>query len=327
VTARSYRAPAIWMSWHHSRRSQGLAHLLSLEMIALQLEAWTPLRHAFSFVWTCWQLLRRRPATIFIQHSFLLTLTIALYSSMRRGGPLIIVDIHTKALRRGLPGAAGKIFLRLRQWSFRRVRLVIVANSEMLPMAMQLGAPVLVMPDPLPRPTWPAVSAGPRTNYFVLVASYATDEPWEEFLAVAGEIDTTFYCTGKPTARVLRGNTLPPNVRLTGWLSEDAYWQLLSGATGVMSLTREEGCVQCGAAEALSVGRPVVLTGTEAQRAEFRDAAAYVNLDLGNLHPIINLIRRNIREFERAAVAFSGRREREVNDSLRKMQGILGEAV
>src|SRR5688572_29478182 len=100
--AGSSRSPgtAIWLSWHTSSRSRMLAEALGLPFVAWQVEAPALLRHPLSAGWTLLQLTSRRPRTVFIQHSFLLTLLLGVYRKVVPWPVDLVADCHTKALRR-----------------------------------------------------------------------------------------------------------------------------------------------------------------------------------------------------------------------------------
>jgi glycosyltransferase involved in cell wall biosynthesis len=66
---------------------------------------------------------------------------------------------------------------------------------------------------------------------------------------------------------VLRADA-PPNVCFTGFLNEADYQSLLASCDVLMALTRQPYTLLCGAYEAMSLGRPLVLSRHE-------DLAAY----------------------------------------------------
>ncbi len=276
---------AVWLSWNDSRRSRSLSAVLCVPLVCRDLMCFAFKRHAVSACWTVWQLWRLRPRVIFLQHSFLLTVIVALYASFYVGTRLI-VDVHTKAMNRDLPGLRGLVFRSVRAWSMRRVELLLVANAELARLARSWGVEVMVVPDPLPSPVLgdDGESVAESEPYAVLVCSFARDEPWHEFVAAAQRFSgLRFRCTGRPPAWVREAGPLPENIELTGWLPDTAYWRLLRRACVVLVLTQDEACVTCGAAEAIAVRRPLILTRTTAQIEEFGEAATYVSKDMSDL--------------------------------------------
>jgi len=72
---------------------------------------------------------------------------------------------------------------------------------------------------------------------------------------------------------------LPPQVRLTGYLSESDYVALLAHADVLVDLTLRDDCLLCGAYEAVALGKPLVTSDTQALRDYFRRGAVYTKPD------------------------------------------------
>ena len=121
----------------------------------------------------------------------------------------------------------------------------------------------MVLWDPLPRPT--AVSPQSLRGRFriAVISTYAPDEPFDAVLQAARAVsnDVQFFVTGNP-ARLTEAvrASVPPNVTLTGFLSEPDFWSMLASCDAVMDLTTMDACLVCGAYEAIAVGRPLVLS-------------------------------------------------------------------
>ena len=276
----------LWISWHHSRRSETLSHALGVPLVAFQLEGPAVLRHGLSALWTFFQIARWRPRLIFTQHSFLLTLILALYSRAWPWPVKLIVDSHTKALKRDLRGMPGSLLRALRAFSFAQAEALVVANPRLQGFAQNLCPRVVVLPDPLPDPTSFLPGVPPRVHarpYIVFPASGDVDEPWEQFLVAAARVEgVDFVVTGLARDTAHAADACG-HVRFVGWLPEDEYWPLLHEATAVLALTRLEDCSQCAAVEALACGVPVIATSTPALISELGDAALYVGVDLEGL--------------------------------------------
>jgi glycosyltransferase involved in cell wall biosynthesis len=70
--------------------------------------------------------------------------------------------------------------------------------------------------------------------------------------------------------------SVPRNVRLMGFLSEENYWGLLQACHFVMDLTILKDCLVCGAYEGIAVGKPLILSDTEATKNLFTKGCVYV---------------------------------------------------
>ena len=64
---------------------------------------------------------------------------------------------------------------------------------------------------------------------------------------------------------------------LAGFLDDDAYLRLLARSDAVVVLTDREDTLLSGAWEAIALGRPLVVSGTQALRTTFGDAVGYVD--------------------------------------------------
>jgi glycosyltransferase involved in cell wall biosynthesis len=296
--------PIIWMSWNDSRRGQTLCAMLGARRLVMQVDAPSVVRHAVSAAWTIWQIVRWRPQAMILQHSFLLTLIVAAYSRVSRRPVRIIVDAHTKALKRELHGWLNTVFVLLRDWSFSKVCAVIVSNGNLVTLAARLASSVYVVRDPLPS------SLGQSCEqtvppYFAYIGSFAVDEPWEEFCKAATALPQhRFVCTGHPPVHVSRAD-LPDNVSMVGFVSETEYWSLIRGATAVIALTTEDNCLQSAAAEAIATGVPMIITLTPCQQAHYGDSAVYVQRDVADLREAVRNVeeRRNQLQTKIAALA------------------------
>ena len=72
---------------------------------------------------------------------------------------------------------------------------------------------------------------------------------------------------------------LPSNVELSGFLSTEGYVSLVSSADAVVVLTTREDTLLSGAWEALALGRPLIVSDTNALKQTFGDGVTYVAPD------------------------------------------------
>jgi glycosyltransferase involved in cell wall biosynthesis len=133
-------------------------------------------------------------------------------------------------------------------------------------------------------------------NLVVIISSFMSDEPIGAIVSAAGMLpELQFAFTGD--SKRLGWNTceLPPNVRLTGYLAERAFWKLLSQAALVCDLTLKPDCLVCGAYEALALGKPMVLSDNQATREIFGTAAILAG---GEAEDIVRAVRTAIEQRE-----------------------------
>ena len=109
------------------------------------------------------------------------------------------------------------------------------------------------------------------------ICSFARDEPYETVFECARHLPEgiTIFVTGNYRGKV-RPASVPGNVRLMGFLSGEDYWGLLQACHLVMDLTTLEDCLVCGAYEGIAVGKPLILSDTDATKALFTAGCVYV---------------------------------------------------
>jgi hypothetical protein len=307
-----------WMPY--SQRTATLAGRLGYEVHLFGRRGFRrPWTAALAYPWlavrTAALLLRRRPkALIVVAPPFVaavVTLPVA-----RLIGARMAVDIHT-----------GALLDRRWRWSVPILAFVtarsltgIVTLPSLRDLLAARGAKALVIPDPLPRP---GAEPRPPGDEVVLVCGWGDDEPIRAAMDAARGEPWRLAVTGRPRAG--RSADAPPNVRLTGFLSDPEYAQLLAGAAAVVVLTTREDTLLSGAWEALSYRRPLVTSDTAALRTTFGPSVTYVTPDAGSIREGIRSVLASPaapQEAERLAAHFQ-----EANDAaLVELRGLLESA-
>jgi glycosyltransferase involved in cell wall biosynthesis len=251
------------------------------EELGLPLSVFSDNRRGFIRYWkltfeTLGFLRRVRPRVVLVQNpSLVLTLLTYLLRPFL-GRFRLIVDAHNEAVdpyvhsRWGLPWVARQML--------RRSDLTIVSNVQLKRRVAEAGGNALVLPDRLPVPpiscSLPPTKEG--TLRVMVVASYAPDEPIAEILQAASDLGGAFSFSVTGNDRKLDGplrSRLPSNVRLTGFLEEGDYWELMGNSHVVLDLTSMPDCLVCGAYEALAMGRPMILSENAPTKALFGEIA------------------------------------------------------
>jgi glycosyltransferase involved in cell wall biosynthesis len=116
----------------------------------------------------------------------------------------------------------------------------------------------------------------------VFICSYGMDECFLEFIKAAAYFpEYTFGITGSYHRAVASGHIMPEaipiNLRLTGFLNENEYISLLGSASVIVVITTQENTLNCGAYEAVALGKPMILGDTDAIRSYFNKGSVYVN--------------------------------------------------
>jgi glycosyltransferase involved in cell wall biosynthesis len=168
----------------------------------------------------------------------------------------------------------------------RRADLTIVTNEPLRQIVEGHGGRAFVLPDRIPALNHAALEPAveKREGQVVFICSFAEDEPYEEVIKAGAILEEgmLLHITGSPH-RLREGvlRNLPANVRLTGFLPENDYLDLLRRADVLMDLTTREDCLVCGAYEAVALGKPLVLSDTRALRNHFREERCLCGMIVG----------------------------------------------
>ncbi len=283
-------ASSLALTWADHRRTQELCAGLGLELVVLK-DRGRGLRRYADLVWRTRALLAARHADVLLVTNPSLILAALCVLLRRVHAYLLIVDAHNEAVTPYI-NRQGWI-RRLSRWVIRHSDLTIVTNSQLGTLVAGYGGRPFVLPDRIPTP--PGEAAAPAlsgTFNAVLIATYAPDEPIAEVLEAVRGLDIQLHVTGNPrklAARIREG--APPNVHFTGFLEEAAYWGLLRAADAVVDLTLMDDCLVCGAYEALSLGKPMVLSNNAASVDLFADAAVFTDNTAGDIRRALDAVR------------------------------------
>jgi len=313
----------VWLTWHYSARSRNLASFLELNLNEKFIVGNVLTRHMLSSFWTILILLKKRPAIIFIQLSFLLLLISALYKVFRFGNVVLIADCHTKALRRKAKGVFNIIFWPIKKLSFKFVNLSIISNEEMIPDIISLHPNFVILPDKIP-----GIKFEQRENevkYCVYVSSFAVDEPFEEIIKVAEYLNPKIrlYWTGKIPKNKIDDITTPDNLVFTDYLSFKDYYNLLGNSSCVIALTTEKGCLQSGAYEALSLEIPLVISDTSALKNYFQNSAVYTSHDPEDVYKSILIAIEMNNELKDNCKKIKITRNKEFEESIQRIRQLV----
>ena len=267
-----------WAPPSHTRRSELMARKLGIPLRRIYVlkvkRRLVALRYVIQALLTLIALFRERPRVVFVQNPPIFApLSAWIYCTLTRAG--LIIDSHTDALQS-----------RFWQWSLplhrflsRRALATIVTNEYLYEIVAGWGAKAQIVTD-VPS----EFSAGrpyPLENPFniAMVSSFAPDEPLDEVVQVAKCLPAVgFYVTGNPKWGTRRlPDPCPPNLHLTGFLADDAYYGLLRSVDAVMALTKEDHTMQRGACEAVWLGQPIITSDWPLLRQTFHKGTVHVD--------------------------------------------------
>jgi glycosyltransferase involved in cell wall biosynthesis len=279
------QTPAIWITWEHQRRNEGIASALGIPFHEFDFTCGRIKRYALSLVKT-WRALRsRRPAVVFVQNpSVVLTLTAIFYGWLTNAK--VVVDAHNVALVSLATRARSPLSL-LYRGIVRWADLTIVTNDALAESVNSGGGRAFVLPDRIPEfPAAPRPAHLRGRHRVLFICTFAADEPYLQVIEAARRLepDTVVYITGNPKHRRAELEAMAPqNVIFTGFVPEEEYIALLHAVDVVMDLTTRADCLVCGAYEGLAAERPLILSDNVATRAYFDTGVRYTDNSVDDL--------------------------------------------
>ena len=254
-----------------------------------------------------WRLLAaERPGAVFVMTPPVFAPLVAWVYCATHGCRLVL-DAHTAAFLH----PRWRWFQWLQFWLSRRAATTIVHGPHLKELIERNGGRAIIVED-IPV-HFPEGGAYPLPDGFniAVVCSFNPDEPVASVLEAASRRpDTTFHLTGDARAldADLRQN-LPPNVQLTGFLSDAAYGFLIAHADAVMALTTRDHTMLRGAWEAVYQETPVIVSDWPVLRHAFDDGAIHVDNTPDRIVEAVDELRENIGRYREGVRALRRRKE------------------
>ena len=259
----------LYLVWYkHARRAETMAREIQAQLVfifeqRLNKRGLKLLRYLVQG-WHTWRLLEReRPAVVVAQSPPIFApLTAALWCKLRgKRQSVYVIDCHP-----------GTFYDPHWHWALKLLRpltrgaaATILCNEDAQCILKEWGVNGLFLPDGVPtmEPASGTIGSGGEAR-MALISTFSMDEPIAEFFEAAGKLPhVTFYVTGDPRrapAHLLA--RAPANVVLTDFLRGGTYTALLKNVQGLLVLTTNPNSLTCGAYEALSVGKPTIISNT-----------------------------------------------------------------
>jgi len=322
----------LWITWEVQRRNRTLSRRFGAELHEILAKGSRFGRYISCAARTVDVIRRRRPDVLIVQSPSVFLGLIAVTVG-RLWCARIVIDAHNAGV---FPLEGRSAFL---NWVCRSILkssdIAFVSNDEL---QSKLGLEnVQVLPDPLPglletgAADSGAAPAGSedssRAGEFraTYITSWAADEPYEAVMESAGLLPDGFQIriTGRVPTEVLRRGPLPSALHLLGYLDEATYVAELRSADLILVLTTRESCLTCGAYEAVSLRKPLLLSRTKALEDYFGTAASYIENCAVEISRAILESRPRIGEMQRNAVQASERLESAWEQKFFKIKAIV----
>jgi hypothetical protein len=161
-----------------------------------------------------------------------------------------------------------RIYLRLYCSMARHIKLNLVHNQSLLKHKCLLHSPTTILEDKLSYQ--PVMQTESKPIQIGVICSWAKDEPILETISAIKMLpEYNFFITGNFKKFIKQMTQLPKNTNLTGYLSDKEYDDLLKKMDIIVVLTKRPDTVLCGAYEAVSLCKPLILSDTETLRTNF----------------------------------------------------------
>ncbi|AMN47451.1 hypothetical protein ACG33_10141 [Steroidobacter denitrificans] len=281
----------LFLTWIQHRRTRHLCERLDIPLVELVSKRRGIFRYIELTIRTLQSLKTRRPRVLIVQSpSVVLSLLCLLLRSAFRYR--LIIDAHNEAVE---PYLHSSILMRfITRLILNKSDTVIVTNKQLANRVAQQGGHPIILPDGIPTP--PPVTKIKLNGRFniVLISTFAGDEPFNIVVDAMhlAEPEIQLYVTGNPEKLTEKiRNSLPENITLTGFLSENNYWSILASANAIMDLTTMDNCLVCGAYEAIALEQPLLLSKNAASMELFSDFAVFTTNTTQGLISAINQLR------------------------------------
>jgi glycosyltransferase involved in cell wall biosynthesis len=158
-----------------------------------------------------------------------------------------------------------------------------------------------------------------------VISSFASDERVGIVLEAAARLpDVTFRVTGD-SRRIPRSllKNKPDNCRLTGYLPYARYVGLLRGVDAIAALSTRNHTLLMGGFEAVSLGKPLLVSDWPLLRDYFSLGAVYVPNTVEGLCEGVRQVRGHQADLQRGILALKKELEEEWERKFTQLQGIL----
>jgi hypothetical protein len=278
---------SIWITWESQRRSIELAKALEAKLYILECPANDLItllkRYAKLSIKTINIIKKEKPKIIFAQNPSIILASLLCFIK-KIFNYMLVVDRHSNFKFNKNPKILKwRIFHILSRFSIRNADLTIVTNQFLQKTIDLLGGKGFVLQDKLP-----LLNIGRKIQLegernIIYISSFSGDEPIKEIIKAAKMIkqEWIIFITGN-YERIKKADflsKLPINVKLTGFIEETDYQNLLFSSDLIMVLTNQEYTLNCGAYEAIELEKPLIVSGTKTIKQYFRKGVVFTELD------------------------------------------------
>lgn len=288
---------------------------------------WALIKYPLQALMTPCVLLWYRPQVIFVQNPPIFS-TMLVYLWGLLTGSKFIIDSHTDALLASWWAWS----LPYHRFLSQRAITTIITNEHLEKLVTEWDAHAFILVNPPEIHSERAKVDFPDNSFnVVLISSASYDEPVANVLEAAKKLpEVQFHITGSYDTSVdhkkIRENS-HRNVRFTGYLSDSEFYGLLEAADVIMALTTENHTIQSGAAEALSLSKPLITSDWPLLRNYFTQGAVLVDNTASEIAQAIVTIQDNLAQFRAEAQALQEQRRLEWQQQANRLIDFITQTV
>jgi glycosyltransferase involved in cell wall biosynthesis len=317
--------PWVFVTWYpYCRRSDVLAEQIGarsylVHFLKFKVPYQAPLKYVLQAVRTWWLLARDRPSLVLVANPPVIApLVVWLGSALLRYR--FIIDAHSGAFQH----TRWAWSLPLQRFLARRALATIVTNDHMAGIVGSWGGRTVKVQD-LALPLEPGSPARPAEPFHVVfICTHSVDEPVAQVVEAARSLpDVRFSFTGDPSyAPHGFRESLPPNIRLTGFVPEEDYLSLLRGADAILVLTTEDHTMQRGGYEAVALEKPLITSDWPLLREVFGRGTVHVDNSAAGIAEAVRRVRADGAAFQREIRLLKHERRQVSTTQVRALQDL-----
>jgi len=296
------KSDTIFIAWNQiSRRSEEFSKQILAEYINLgRVEGsliTRSIRLISNFIKSYFLFLEKKPNIIITFHAHpFITLVAIIYKQFFNCK--VIADLHSAAYLDYYQFPLKFI----NRWIWERTDILLIHNKMAFTLFNQkipgFSKKLFILEDPIPeRSNIPKNNVNNSDSLNgVLINRFSKDEPIDIFLRKIKDLEgVNIFITGDFTKTEISQEKLKgPNYELTGFLSDDDYWELLSNANFIIALTTREYTLLSAGYEAIALEKPLIISGTNTLKNYFNDNVIYFDIFNDDIQILVNKVRADI---------------------------------
>ena len=284
-----------WITWEDHRRSIELAREIGGSYYFIDVSEIAYIKYFLKALKTVSIILKNRKGIVIVQNPSRILAALASLMKLIFGFPLI-VDRHTNfRLEKGATLNPAEWFVIIcSEFSLKVADLTIVTNDFLKELVIKKGGRALVLHDKMPKIEVPKKKVDlPSGSNILFVCTFAPDEPFSEVISSARILGSDFniHITGnyKKAGLETSASSLPENVHLLGFVSNEDYEAHMYSCDVILVLTTAEWVIVCGGYEAVALGKPLITSNTKALKEFFQGKALHTNSDACSIAEAIRI--------------------------------------